>query len=178
MQGRITASWLALLILAVLLLALGLVTEREATTSASTRSAADSSYAAQLAALTAVAPATIWSDDQKLAQHIESLRSLANLLEEEPDTADLGFRTQVQTELARWIAIARIKAQCDYVDACLRKLDQDPGNIASDLSVSVLQAAENALPQFWGEDLGVAPAALAAKIKAYPTRIVDWSAKI
>ncbi len=59
--------------------------------------------------------------------------------------------------------------KCKYIDSCLKKINSS--NIASDKAVSIIQAAQNILPQFWGVDLDVIPEVLAKKINGYPSRI-------
>ncbi|HSZ54650.1 MAG TPA: hypothetical protein VK797_03260 [Tepidisphaeraceae bacterium] len=136
-------------------------------------------YGDEFSKLKVVDSAT-WTDANKIAAHVESLRALATDLADDDEAGpdDAALQTQLQAELDRWSSIQRIKARCDYVDACLRKLDSGSVDLASDTAVSILQAADNALLQFWGEDFTGLPRPLTDKITAYPARISSLSATV
>jgi hypothetical protein len=134
--------------------------------------------AAKFASLKAVAPA-IWVDDDKLSAQVDALQSLASDVADEPAGSSVNdLAVQVRAELLRWKTIQSVKAQSEYVDACLAQLDGGSVQPTPDMAVSVLQAADNALPQFWGERLDELPPALLEKVRAYPTTIANWSSRI
>ena len=149
-----------------------------AKSSVSTHEPDTTSAAIELARLKAVDPA-IWTDDDKLSAQVDALRSLASdMADEQALSNGNDLKIQVRAELLRWKSIQVVKAQCEYVDACLAKLDGGSVEPTSDLAVSIVQAADNALPQFWGVNLDKLPPALLAKVRAYPTQIADWSSRI
>jgi hypothetical protein len=115
------------------------------------------------------ADAGLWKDTSRLASHVKALEDLISAADEQDD-APTGLRTKAADELLRWSEIAQTVKQCGYIDACLDRLRQgeDP---SSQRAVAIIQAAENALPGFWGVSPSALPAGLKAKVDGYPERI-------
>lgn len=122
------------------------------------------------------APGSVMDADA-VAGYIEQLRGFAEGLAGAVTEADREREEEVARELSRWGRIARVAGQCRYVDNCLAKLGEG-ADLSSQKSVSIVQAAENALPGFWGEDLAGFPEELISRIDSYPGTIQAKVAEI
>lgn len=113
---------------------------------------------------------SIYTDASKLQTQIDELRNIMEAVSEGGTPTDTDLAKQVETELRRWLAIQGAKLQADFVDACLKKLNGQV-EIDSNAAASVVQSAENALPQFWALDFESLHPTLVTKIKSYPDLI-------
>ena len=111
----------------------------------------------------------IWKDLPKLSAHIKTLEDFLSTLDEQEDPLP-ELSTKVATELSRLSEVAQAAKQCGYIDACLERLKKG-GDLTSQRSVAIIQAAENALPSFWGLNLSALPPELKVKFDGYPERI-------
>jgi len=107
-----------------------------AKSSVSTHGPDTTTAAIELARLKAVEPA-IWTDDDKLSAQVDALQSLeSDVADEQVGSPANDLQVQVRAELVRWKSIQIVKAQCEYVDACLAKLDGGSVEPTSDMAVA------------------------------------------
>jgi hypothetical protein len=111
----------------------------------------------------------IWKDPTKLTAHQKSLEDFISTLDEQ-DEPIVELRSKAAEELVRWTEITQAVRQCAYVDACLGRLGKGE-DLASQRAVAIIQAAENALPGFWGINVTVLPPELKGKIDQYPESV-------
>jgi hypothetical protein len=113
----------------------------------------------------------IWKDSAKLGAHQKSLEDFISALDEQ-DEPIVELRNKAAEELVRWTEITQAVRQCTYIDTCLGRLGKGE-DLASQRAVAIIQAAENALPTFWGMNVTVLPPDLKGKIDQYPERVQD-----
>jgi hypothetical protein len=122
-------------------------------------------------ALAAVETSDFWNDSAQLEAHLRALQSLIDELAVSNDPANAKLQETVQAQLARWAETAQALRLSKYVDSCLAKLDGKQVAIGSEAAVSIVQAAENSLPGFWGVDLSKLPESLRTKVVGYPDAV-------
>jgi hypothetical protein len=115
------------------------------------------------------ADSEIWKDALKLRAFLKSLEDFISDLDEQDDSPD-DLKTKATAELYRWSQIEQAAKQCSYIDACLDRL-QKGEDLSSQRAVSIVQAAENALPSLWGINPSALPSELKSKFDGYPERI-------
>lgn len=124
----------------------------------------------------ATAPPDLWKDPAGLSARLQALEDFMSRLDEHADRSP-EIRAKAVSEFRRWTEVSQAVRQCGYVEQCLRRL-QDGEDLASQRAVAVVQAAENALPAFWGLDARQFPAELRATIDRYPQTIQDLVGRI
>ena len=113
--------------------------------------------------------ANSWKDPARLAARLEALEDFMSKLDEQSDPP-ARLRSMAAEELLRWTEVAQAVKQCRYIDGCLGRL-RDGEDLSSQRAVAIVQAAENALPAFWGLTAAPLPAELRKKIGDYPETI-------
>lgn len=122
----------------------------------------------QLERLAKVDP-DIWKKPHQLAAQLKALEGFVTDLDElEPPQPELAAKAAA--EFVRWSEIAQAAKQCAFIDGCLERIGKGE-DLSTQRAVAVVQAAENALPTFWGLSPSVLPADLRAKVDGYPCRI-------
>ena len=123
---------------------------------------------------------SICGDSNMMEQHILEWQELYTELSESSHTEDRYLADEAKMALEKILTIARVNKFCLYIDSCLEKLSSEElkngGEIflESEEAVSRIQAAENILPQIWGENINILPDFLKSKIEKYPIEIKKW----
>lgn len=124
----------------------------------------------------ATAPPDLWKTPAELSVRLQALEEFISRLDEQAERSP-ELRAKAESEFRRWTEVGQAVRQCGYIDQCLKRLQNDE-DLASQRAVAVIQAAENALPAFWGLDARQFPADLRAKIDQYPQAIQDLVSRI
>jgi hypothetical protein len=118
----------------------------------------------------------LWKDAARLAAHLQEVEDFLSRLDEQGNPP-AEIRSRAAAELLRWTEVAQALKQCGYIDNCLVRL-RNGEDLASQRAVAIVQAAENALPTFWGLNAASLPEDIAKKIGDYPAAIQDLVGRI